>query len=158
MFPTDSVNVRLDMVGNGTSTLVSSLPSDSTILYESFNTSSHTANASLQISCFPSPLLLRVNDFSNVSNVERFKSGVCPAGTDLAFAVYGTTGSPITTVSVVYVPRDRSVTPDPYPFATSTNALSAPLSTDIFFATVILIAILALSGMDFIRRLFASRT
>ena len=75
IFPRDALNYRTDLRGNGTTTLIS-VSGTYTLLYESFNTGSHTANASLTIACYPL-ILLKINDFSNVPQVERFKQAKC---------------------------------------------------------------------------------
>ena len=112
MFPRDALNVKANIMGNGTTTLVASLPTDTTILYGSYNTNSTDLSSSLNVSC-GSVVLLRVNSLKLTSNIERFVEAICPSGSNLLASVSGTVGSPITTVSLIYVLRDRRVTIDP---------------------------------------------
>jgi len=164
MFPTDALNVRTDATGNGTTTLIASLSSDSTVLYESFNTDSTNSNAILTISCYPT-ILLKVNSFSQVPEIELFKEAKCSAGSSLAFNVSGVNGSPTVTVSLVYVPRYRNVTPDPYPYAQNPNTNSValassslatlPTSTDSYTAVALFIVVATVLVLDLLRRLFA---
>lgn len=108
MFPNDSINNRIDYSGSGTTTLIVVPPGDTyTVLYESFNTSSKSPGASLKIDC-GATRLLNVNDFANVDSLERFKFGKCTD--NVIITVSGTTGSPTTTVSMIYVPRDMAAT------------------------------------------------
>jgi len=108
VFPFDSLSARTDITGNNTYTLFS-VPNGETytLLYESFNTGSHTANAQLTIGCGQVTTLV-VNDFSNVSALERWKMAKCTK--DLIATTTGTTGSPQTTLQVIYVPYDMAST------------------------------------------------
>lgn len=153
MFPRDALNVRMDVTGNGTTTLLSN-SQPLTVLYESFNTSASNNGASLKIACYPNILLLRVNDFSHVPQIERFKAAKCT--TDITINVSGTTGSPDTTVSLIYVPRDRTTTADPYPYNTNDSiATDTPKLSDGYMGVVLLIIISAFLAIDFVRRFFA---
>jgi len=151
MFPKESINVRGDITGNGTSTIVS-VPNGSTytILYESYNTSSTDASSQFSITCLPI-YALHVNSLKNNPQIERFKYTKCT--TDIAINVSNTTGSPETTYSVIYAPYDMALSSTtPYSIPTTT----VPASTqDIFTTNIILIVIATILMLDFIRRLFA---
>lgn len=167
-FPYDALNARADISGNSTTSLVS-IPAGNTytILYESFNTSSKTTSASLTISC-DTTKTLQVNDFADVSELERFKMAKCTAtSTDLSLvaAVQGTSGSPITTVQVIYTPYDVA-TSSPYVLAsTSLQAFQATTSSllldthaNLMYAVALLVVVASLLAVDLLRRLFAPHT
>jgi len=142
IFPDNALNARADYNGNVTGQVLfaSTTAPDYTVLYESFNTASATTNANLQFSC-GSTILLRVNNFANVSHIERFKFAKC--SDDLLVSIAGTTANPTTTVSVVLVPENM---------ASSTPNIN--LQKDNSITVILLMILVALGLLDIMRRLF----
>lgn len=162
LFPYDALNARTDISGNASSTLFTIPPTETyTILYESFNTSSQTANASLFLSC-GDLISLRVNSFASVPSVERFKLAKCTAtSTPLNFdaGVHSTTGSPISTISVIYAPYDTALMAPELVASTTFGAALPATVANISYTVDLLILVAALLVIDLLRRLvFPSRT
>jgi len=111
MFPLDAENVRIDLPGNGTSTLLV-IPSGRTytVLYESYNTGDATVAANLKIACGPT-LLLYVNNFNAVPALERFKMAKCQS--DITVTILGMASPKPTTVSLIYTAYDTATAPAP---------------------------------------------
>lgn len=105
MFPNDSANVRNDFTGNFTGTTLLTIPTSQTytILYESFNSASADKNATLTIQC-GSTKLLQVNNLQGDHALERFKFAKCSS--DITVTIAGTTGNPVSTISIIYTPYD----------------------------------------------------
>lgn len=104
IFPDSALNVRTDLTGNDSWTAFTPASgSIYTILYESMNTGSSDVNGQLVMSC-DGVTSLRVNSFKNVPSIERFKMAKC--SNSLIATVSNTSGSPITTLSLIYVPFD----------------------------------------------------
>lgn len=144
MFPTDSLNVRTDFSGNVSGVNLLTIPTSSTysILYESFNTGYSNQGANLQIDC-GSTRLLNINDFSKVPQIERFKAATCTS--NITYTQSGTTGNGTSTISIVYVPRNRASSSDPYPYTTG---------ADFSYMVILLMVIAGILLLDLFRRLF----
>lgn len=151
MFPFDAVNVRKDFFGNVSSSTLFSLPSstNATVLYESFNSNANDVNANLLIFC-GSTDLLRVNSFSLVPALERFKFAKCSS--DIAVTTSGLTAGKITTVSLIYTPRNLQLATTVEP--TLVVATSTPDNTNSFYTVTLLIVIAGILMLDLFRRIF----